>query len=118
MSRSHSKDDSAPAKAPEAADVSAVVQQLFARQQRFMVDGAEEWAETAFRFWSRRLGAYADHLHALKSCETPSAILAANNSFLSDALTSYAEEARALVRLGQKEAPAEEAEPAAQPQAA
>ncbi len=100
-----------------ATQASENVRDIFGRIQRTAVNGAEHFAEEGFRFWSRRMNAYADHLSALQKCQSPGDMMSLNSAFMSKTMADYAEEARSVIELGKKQA-AEVTESAKNSQAA
>lgn len=72
------------------------VQSLFQRQQQVGLAAAERLAEASFRFMSNRMSAYANHMKALQTCQTPADMASCHSEFLSQTLSDYAEQAQAL----------------------
>ena len=70
-------------------------------QQHTAMHAAEKVAEETFRFWSRRMQAYADHWKELQSCSGPSDYLDLNAKFLNKTLVDYGDETGQIMKMGQ-----------------
>ena len=70
-------------------------------QQRTAMHAAEKMAEETFRFWSRRMQAYADHWKDLQACSGPSDYLDLNAKFLNKTLVDYGDETGQIMKMGQ-----------------
>ncbi len=70
-------------------------------QQRTAMQAAEKMAEETFRFWGRRMQAYAEHLKELQTCSGPTDYLNLNAKFLNRTLVDYGDETGQLMKMGQ-----------------
>jgi Phasin protein len=73
----------------------------FGDQQRTVLHTAERMAEETFRFWSRRMGAYAEHLRDMQACSGPSEYLDLGSKFLNRTLVDYGDETGQMMKMGQ-----------------
>ena len=89
---------------PDLGAVNAVFESMsetFNGQQSTAMHAAEKMAEEAFRFWSRRMQAYADHWKDLQSCSGPTDYLDLNAKFLNKTLVDYGDETGQFMKMGQ-----------------
>jgi len=77
------------------------MQSAFGAPQAGALQTAEKFAEEAFRFWAKRMSAYADHLAALQKCDGPAEMADLGSQFINQSLADYAEETGQFVKLGQ-----------------
>jgi len=78
-------------------------------QQRAAFHTAERMAEETFRFWGRRMQAYAEHLKEMQACSGPSEYLDLGSKFINRAFVDYGDETGTIMKMGQ-DAVAESAE--------
>ena len=70
-------------------------------QQKTAIHAAERMAEETFRFWSRRMNAYAEHLKKLQTCSGPAEYLELNSKFLNRTMVDYGDETGQFIKMGQ-----------------
>jgi hypothetical protein len=85
------------------------VAETFGEQQRTALHAAEKMAEETFRFWSRRMNAYAEHLQNMQACAGPAEYLDLGSKFLNRTLVDYGDETGQMMKMSQ-DAVAETAE--------
>lgn len=88
-------------------DFMSSMQNAFGGTQTNGFAAAERLAEETFRFWARRMNAYADHFSALQQCQGPAEIADASTQFINQTMSDYVEETGQFVKLGQDVAAAE-----------
>lgn len=89
---------------PDLGAMNAVVESMsetFADQQKTAMHAAEKMAEEAFRFWGRRMQAYAEHLKGLQACSGPADFLDLNAKFLNRTMFDYGDETGQFMKMGQ-----------------
>lgn len=70
-------------------------------QHKTALQAAERLAEETFRFWSRRMNAYAEHLKKLQACSGPAEYLDLNSKFMNRTLVDYGDETGQFIKIGQ-----------------
>ena len=70
-------------------------------QQRTAFHVAEKMAEETFRFLSRRMNAYAEHLKEMQACSGPVEYLNLGGKFLNRTLVDYGDETGQMMKMGQ-----------------
>ncbi|GAB4153446.1 MAG: hypothetical protein Tsb0016_25980 [Sphingomonadales bacterium] len=83
------------------ADVMSSWQNAFGGAQPNGFAAAERLAEETFRFWARRMNAYADHFSTLQQCQGPAELADASTQFINQTMADYAEETGQFVKLSQ-----------------
>lgn len=75
--------------------------ETFGDQQRSALHTAEKLAEETFRFWSRRMSAYAEHLKEMQACSGPSEYLNLGSKFINRTLVDYGDETGQMMKMSQ-----------------
>jgi len=89
---------------PDLGAMNAVFESMsetFTGQQHTAMHAAEKMAEETFRFWSRRMQAYAEHLRDLQSCSGPSDYLDLSAKFMNKTVVDYGDETGQIMKMGQ-----------------
>jgi hypothetical protein len=88
-----------PTTAPTPGSIDEMGSQMFeqfGQQQRQWLDSAGAMAEESWRFWSERMSAAADYLHALRACESAPEVVALNNGFVTATIAECQKEAQRI----------------------
>jgi Phasin protein len=89
---------------PDLGEMSAVFETMaesLGDQQKTALHAAERIVEETFRFWSRRMNAYAQHVKELQACSGPAEYLDLNGKFLNRTLVDYGDETGQLIKMSQ-----------------
>lgn len=77
------------------------VAETFGEQQRSTLQVAEKMVEETFRFWSRRMNAYAEHLRDMQACDGPAEYLDLGSKFVNRTLVDYGDETGQIMKMSQ-----------------